>query len=65
MRKDDLNKNPIGSYIYISGQEFLIRYKGQIETCHTSDKPGLVECDKKFDKQSPKLSDGISKQRKC
>ena len=30
--KDDLNENPIGSYIYINGQEFLVRYKGQIET---------------------------------
>ena len=30
MRKDDLSENPIGR---IGGQEFLIRYKGQIETC--------------------------------
>ena len=65
MRKDDLNENPIESYIYISGQEFLIRYKGQIETCHICNKPGHkgVECDEKFDKQWPKLSDGISKRK--
>ena len=24
MRKDDLNENSIGSYLYVSGQEFLI-----------------------------------------
>ena len=67
MRRDDLNKNSIGSYIYICGQKFLIRYKDQIETCHICNKPGLkgVECDEKFDKQWPKLSYGISKQRRC
>ena len=49
MRKDDLNENLIGSYIYISGQEFLIRYKGQIETCRIYNKPGhkRVDCDEK------------------
>ena len=47
MRKDDLNENPIGRYIYISGQEFLIRYKGQIETCRICSKLGHkgIDCD--------------------
>ena len=65
MRKNDLNKNPIGSYIYINGQEFLIRYKGQVETCHICSKSGhkSVDCDKKFEKQWLKLSDGISKRK--
>ena len=62
IRKFDLTKNPIGSYISIDDQEFLIRYNGQIETCHICYKPGhkSVECDKKFDKQWPELSDDIS-----
>ena len=34
MRKDDLNENPIGSYVYISGPEFLIRYNSELETRH-------------------------------
>ena len=54
MQIDDLNKNSIGSCIYVSGQEFLIRYKGQIETCHICNKHGNkdVDCDEKFYKQS-------------
>ena len=32
MRQDELNDNPIGCYIYIGGEEFLVKYKGQIET---------------------------------
>ena len=59
MRKDDLKENRIGSYIYINGQQFLIRYKGQIESCHICNKPGHkgVDCDEKIGKQWPKLSD--------
>ena len=65
MRKDDLNENFLGSYIYISGQKFLIRYKSQIETCHICNKPGNkgVQCDEKFDKLWPKLSDGMPKRK--
>ena len=63
MRKNNLKKNPIGSYIYICRQEFLIKYKGQLETCHISNKLWRkgVDCDEKYNKQWPKLGDGISK----
>ena len=50
MRQDGLNDNPIGSYIYIGGEEFLVKYKGQIETCHICNKPVNkgADCDEKF-----------------
>ena len=59
MRQDEINDNPIGSYIYIGGEEFLVKYKGQIETCHICNKPGHkgADCNEKFDKQWPKLSE--------
>ena len=65
MRKDDLNENPFRSYIYIKGQEFLIRCKRQVETCHICHKPRCkgVDYDKKFDKQWPKFGNGISKRK--
>ena len=56
MRQDELNDNPIGSYIYIGGEEFLVKYKGQIETCHICNKPGHkgADCNEKFDKTMAK-----------
>ena len=53
------------SYIYISGQEFLIRYKRQIVTCHNCNKLEHkgVDCDEKFEIQWPELCDGISKRK--
>ena len=43
----------------------MIRCKGQIETCHICNKPGHkgVKCNENFDKQWPRLSDGISKRK--
>ena len=59
LRQHELNDNLIGSYIYIGDEEFLVKYKRQIETCHICNKPGHkgADCNEKFDKQWPKLSE--------
>jgi len=57
MHKDELNDNPIGNFISVSGQEFLVKYAGQIETCHVCHEPGHkgLDCPQK-NKQWPKLN---------
>ena len=58
MRKDQITENPIGSYIYVLGCEFLVKYAGQEATCHLCGKTGhkSAECEEKEErKQWPKL----------
>ena len=49
MRKDQITENPMGSYIYILGCEFLVKYAGQEATCHLCGKTGhkSAECEEK------------------
>ena len=58
MRKDQITENPIGSYTYVLGCEFLVKYAGQEVTCHLCGKTGhkSAECEEKEErKQWPKL----------
>ena len=63
MKKDDLDTRPIPSYISVADHEFLVKYPGQVETCHVCSKPGhkAVDCQEKS--EWPKLSPGSIKKR--
>jgi len=65
MRKDDIKENPIGRYIQVVGQNFLVKYNGQVETCHIFHKSGhkSVDCEERSDKYWPKFGKIDEKQK--